>query len=120
VRRFRRLAPLVFVAAIGALWLVLGRKLPHAQTLHVILGSAAPRVTEVRLTYAEGAEAIREATFHWAEGAAPRIVTHEPRLADGEYRVHIEVTARNGHATVERTVKIEENPVSIDVQEAVQ
>ena len=52
------------------------------------------------------------------DSRGPRIVTHEPRLSDGEYRVQIEITKQNEHATVDRTVKIEQNPVSIDVQQA--
>jgi hypothetical protein len=123
VTRAKKLGPLILVAAIAALWLVLGRKIPHTQTVHIVLGDAASRVTELHVGYGErdsrSPELTREATFQWAEGAAPRIVTHAPRLADGEYRVEIVIGTRGRHAMVERRVKIEENPVSIDVQEAV-
>jgi hypothetical protein len=123
VTRFRRFAPLVLVAAVVAVWLFLGPKIPHDQTVHVVLGNSAPRVTELTVGYAHPevgeAELTRQATFHWAEGAAPRIVTHTPRLSNGDYLVEIEVATRNGHAKVERRVKLDENPVSIDVQEAV-
>jgi hypothetical protein len=122
VKRFARFAPLLLVAALGAVWLVLGRHIPHDQTLHVVLGDAAPRVTEVRLGYAAAdheSELTREATFQWAEGSAPRIVTHAPRLADGAYVVQIQLVTRIDSAIVTRRVKIEGSPVSIDVREAI-
>jgi hypothetical protein len=115
----RKVAPFVLVAALVGVWLVLGPRLPHDQTVHVVLGKAAPRVTELRLAYAEGDEqaAAREVTFHFAEGEAPRVVTHEPRLANGEYRVEIDVYAQKGHAQATRRVKLSGDPVSVDVQE---
>jgi hypothetical protein len=118
----RRLGPLVLLAALAAMWLVFGRQVPHDQTVHLVLGSAAPRVTELSVGYAEAgreSEPAREATFHWAEGAAPRIVTHEPRLANGDYVVQIQLHARNGSASVTRRVKLEASPVSVDVTQAV-
>ncbi len=120
----RKLGPLILVAALLAMWLVLGRKVPSEQVVHVVLGDAAPSVTEVRLRYApdEGAgpsdaEFTREATFRYAAGKAPRIVTHEPRLAGGDYLVEIEVSKGNDRALVHRKVKLDGSPVSLDVKE---
>jgi hypothetical protein len=115
----RKVAPFVLVAALAAVWLALGPRLPHDQTIHVVLGKIAPRVTELRLAYAEGGEqvATREASLHYAEGQAPRVVTHEPRLANGEYRVDIEVYDQKDHAQATRRVKLSGDPVSVDVQE---
>jgi hypothetical protein len=116
--RRRRLAPLALVAAAAAAYLVLGPKVPKDQTVHVVLGDASPRVTEVDVRYAPAGEQdfAREASFRYAEGAAPRIVTHSPRLADGEYAVEIELHTQKGHANVARRVKLEGDPVSIDVR----
>jgi hypothetical protein len=119
----RRFAPLLLVLTLVAIYFVLGPGIPKDQMLHIVLGDAAARVTEVRVGYVDPevgeAEPTREATFRWAEGAAPRIVTHAPRLHDGEYLVIIDTFARNEHAIVKRRVRLEGAPVSVDVRESV-
>jgi hypothetical protein len=116
----KKLAPLVLVAALLSFWFVLGRKVPTEQVVHVVLGDASPRITEVRVRYApEGdAEFTREATFHYAAGNAPRIVTHEPRLMGGDYTVEIELVVGNDRTLVHRKVKLEGNPVSVDIRDS--
>ncbi len=116
----RKLGPLALVAAGLLIWLVLGRKVPQDQVVRVVLGDAAPRVTEVRLRYQPDgdAEFTREATFPYPKGTAPRIVTHEPRLAGGDYMVEIELSEGNDRALVHRKVKLDGNPVSLDVKES--
>jgi hypothetical protein len=115
----RKAAPFVLVAALVAVWLVLGPRLPKDQVVHVVLGDLAPHVTEVTLRYAEDQtqDFAREATFRYAQGQAPRIVTHEPRLANGEYRIEIDVFDQKGHAQATRRVKLQGDPVSLDVQD---
>jgi hypothetical protein len=119
----RKLGPLFLVAALLAIWLVLGRSVPSDQVIHVVLGDAAARVTELRLRYLPSesggdAEIAREASFRYAAGQAPRIVTHEPRLAGGDYMVEIEVSEGNDRALVRRKVKLDGSPVSLDVKES--
>ena len=120
-----KVASLVLVAALVAVYFVLGPKIPRDQVVHVVLGNAAPRVTEVRARYAEAGardgDFTREVTFRYAEGAAPRIITHEPRLPSGDYLVEIELHGRkpNEIAVVKRRITLQESPVSLDVQEAV-
>ena len=116
----RKLGPIVLVAALGLIWLVLGRKVPADQVVRVVLGDSAPRVTEVRLRYQPDGEAefLREATFQYPKGTAPRIVTHEPRLAGGDYMVEIELSEGNDRAVVRRKVKLDGSPVSLDVKES--
>ncbi len=115
----RRLGSVLIVALGLALWLVLGRKVPKDQVVHVVLGDAAPRVTQVRLRYTADGEAdvLREAAFEYAAGRAPRIVTHEPRLAGGDYLVEIDVAEGNDRTEVRRKVKLDGDPVSLDVRE---
>jgi hypothetical protein len=119
----RKLGPLVLIGAGVVMMLFLGPKMPRDQLVHVVLGDAAPRVTEVRVRYAErgasDADFAREATFRYAQGAAPRIVTHEPRLANGEYDLEIELSKGNDRALVKRQVKLDGSPVSLDVRESV-
>jgi hypothetical protein len=115
----------LLVAMAAAVWLVLGRHLPRDQTVHVVLGESAPRVTEVRLRYAPAADARafdRDVTFKYAPGEAPRVVTHMPRLADGDYHVEIEVlseppdpSSQEARVRVERRITLEGGTVSIDV-----
>jgi hypothetical protein len=125
--RARRLAPVILALALVAIWLVFGSKIPRDQTVHVVLGDAAPRVTEVRLTYSDtdatpraGSDDFsRDATYRYAEGSAPRVVTHEARLRNGDYVLEIELSTRKGASTAQRRVKLHGDPVSVDVREAV-
>jgi hypothetical protein len=70
---------------------------PRDQTVHYVLGDAAPRVEELVARWAPGVAAdedwTREASFRYEKGLAPRVVTHEPRLPDGDYTVEIEIVA---------------------------
>ncbi len=68
---------------------------PRSQTVHYVLGDGAPHVVELDARWARGDAPMREASFRYAPGEAPRVVTHEPRLADGDYTVEIEVVAQN-------------------------
>src|SRR5262245_32015643 len=94
VRQRRRWVFPLLLAIAAAIWLILGPRLPKDQTLHVVLGSLAPRVVEIHVRYAPAADPDvfdRDVTLKFAAGEAPRIVTHTPRLADGDYHVEIEV-----------------------------
>jgi hypothetical protein len=62
----------------------------------------------------------REATFGFSGGNAPRIVTHEPRVADGDYVVEIEILkASHAIVRVQKRVTLDGGTTSIDVSEAV-
>jgi hypothetical protein len=93
-----RIARLVIVVAVAALYFTLAPRWPKDNTVHIVLGPAASQVEEVRVGYAlapkHGPMAedwTRGATFRFPGGSAPRIVTHEPRVADGDYVVEIEI-----------------------------
>lgn len=101
----------------------LGR-MPREQTVHYVLGEGAPRVQEldVRWADARGASAddwAREATFRYAQGQAPRVVTHEPRLVDGDYTVEIDIATGAERRTVRRAVTLSGGATSIALAEAV-
>ena len=97
----KRLVRMLVLAAVLMVALVFARQWPKEQTVHYVLGDAAPLVTEVDARWAAatgGAEATdedwtREASFRYAPGKAPRMVTHEPRLPDGDYTVEIDIVA---------------------------
>jgi hypothetical protein len=116
----------------GALLVALAfaRQWPRDQTVHYVLGDAAPRVEEVVARWAPGIAAdrdwMREASFRYGLGSAPRVVTHEPRLPDGEYTVEIEIVAASlagenagakNSVVVRRHVTLSGGATSIDVAE---
>jgi hypothetical protein len=115
--RFLLLAAALAVAMILARW-------PKEQTVHYVLGDGAARVAEVDARWAEGRSSedwAREATFRYAPGQAPRIVTHEPRLADGDYTVEIEIaSASDSRNVVRRNVTLSASgSTSIDLADSV-
>jgi hypothetical protein len=67
-------------------------------------------------------ESIREVSYRFAAGTAPRIVTHEPRLSNGDYSVEIEVVlASSDHSRtlVSKRVQLTGGVLSINVGSAV-
>jgi hypothetical protein len=117
----KRIAQIVILVSGLALFLLLGRELPKDQTVHYVLGDGSARVQEMRVRYAHRDEDWeREADFEWKPGAAPRIVTHEPRLADGDYTIEIDLVANAERNTVKRHVTLQGGGVtSIELAQAV-
>jgi hypothetical protein len=114
--RRRRLLPLVFVGAGAAVYFSLSPKCPTEQSLRLMLGEQAPHVEEVRVRCGEGSDWAREVTFYYAKGQAPRIVSYEPRLANGEYLVEIDVKTDDARVqTADRRVRLEGGSTSIDL-----
>ncbi len=121
---------MVILVAVAAVFFTLSSRWPKDNVVHVVLGAGAPEVSQVTIRYArsgEGGKAsgdedwTRGATFSFPDGSAPRIVTHEPRLADGDYAVEIEIL-KTSHAIVrvERPrVSFTGGTTSIDVSQAV-
>ena len=82
--------------AVGvAIWLA--RRSPTDQTIHYVLGNEASRVEELDARWDDNPSAdgprdwVREAKYRYQPGTAPRIITHEPRLRNGDYLVELEV-----------------------------
>jgi hypothetical protein len=120
----KRIARLLFlVAALVAVLAGAGLKWPRDQTVHYVLGDAAPRVEEVDARWGEARMApedwTREATFRYAPGGAPRVVTHEPRLPDGDYTVQIEILASRERNVVTRHVRLAGGVTSIELAQSV-
>jgi hypothetical protein len=116
----KRLSRLLLLAAGLMLALFFARNWPREQTVHYVLGDAAPRVEEVDARWAPASQSstddwTRQATFHYAAGKAPRIVTHEPRLPDGDYTVEIEIASSNERSTVRRQVTLSGGATSIEL-----
>lgn len=124
----RRLARFSFLGA-GLLVATAGPSLagrwPKEQTVHYVLGDAAGRVEELDARWTEAAATaaaepspddwLREVNFRYARGNAPRIASHEPRLADGEYTVEVDLLARGQVARTRRHVTLAGGVASIDL-----
>jgi hypothetical protein len=122
----RRVARIVILVAVAAVYFTLAPRWPKDNVVHVVLGAAAPEVEEATLRYAVAPKNgpmvedwTREATFRFPGASAPRVLTHEPRIADGDYVVEIEIL-KNSHAIVriQRRVSFAGGTTSIDVSEA--
>lgn len=114
--RRSRLFKLALLAGGLGLAAYLAKATPHEQHLRFVLGNGAPDVTGVAIQYVspEG-EIAREATLRYPEGGAPRVISHEPSLPDGDYRVRIELDTREGRRSVESRVTLGGGSTQVDV-----
>lgn len=112
----RRLAPLaVLVAGVG-LAVYLGGKAPKPQHVRLVLGAGAPKVTGVAVQYvAPDGDVARESRLTFEPGSAPRVVALEPELADGDYRLRIDLDLREGRRSSERSVTLGGGTTSVDL-----
>ncbi len=119
----KRLLRLLLLGAALVVAMMLARHWPKDQTVHYVLGDGAARVAEVDARWAEGRASedwTREATFRYAPGEAPRIVTHEPKLPDGDYTVEIEIASSSARNVVRRNVTLSgSGSTSIDLVDSV-
>ena len=112
----RRILPIAVLAAGAMLAAYLSSKSPHEQHVSLVLGDRAPGVTGLELQYlTDDGEAARVARFTFEPGKAPRVVSHQPELADGDYRLRIDLDAREGRRTVERRVRLGGGTTQVDV-----
>ncbi len=123
----RRLARIVGLVAVAAIFLTLASRWPRDNVVHIVLGAAAGQVERATLRYAPAPKNgpmvedwTREVTFGFPGGSAPRVITHEPRVADGDYVVEIEIL-KTSHAIVrtQRRVALEGGTTSVDVSTAI-
>jgi hypothetical protein len=119
----KRIAQLLILIAGLFVFLMLSRHWPKDRTFRVVLGEAAARVDELSIRYDDAkaqkqgdGEPLRVTTFHYGDAGAPRTVTHEARLADGDYTVEIEVASHSVLTTVRRSVTVEgDSTTTIDI-----
>lgn len=119
----KRFLRLLLLGAALVVAMMLARHWPKDQTVHYVLGDGAARVAEVDARWAQGRSSedwTREATFRYAPGEAPRIVTHEPKLPDGDYTVEIEIASSSARNVVRRNVTLSgSGSTSIDLVDSV-
>jgi hypothetical protein len=82
---------------------------PKNREVHYLLGSRARSVIELDAAWSDEAtgEDLREASFRYERGRAPRVVVHEPSLADGRYAVAITVVTADESGTRQSTRVVE-------------
>ena len=115
VRR-RKLLPFLVLGAGALIAAYLASKSPRDQHLRLVLGTHAADVTGVEIQYlADDGDLARDARMTFAPGQAPRIVSHEPQLADGDYRLRIDLDTREGRRTVERRVTLGGGTTQLDL-----
>jgi hypothetical protein len=115
VRR-RKLLPFLVLGAGALIAGYLSSKSPRDQHLRLVLGPRAAEVTGLEVQYvAEDGDVARDARMTFGAGEAPRIVSHEPQLADGEYRLRIDLDTREGRRSVERRVTLGGGTTQVDV-----
>jgi hypothetical protein len=113
-----RLAPLVLLGAALVATLTFPRTWPRDQTIRYVLGDRADHVERVDARWAaraEPGESLREVSFRYAPGTAPRVVTHEPRLSNGDYMVDVDVVADGQPTRYVRRVMLGGGVTSIDL-----
>ena len=117
VRPRRKLLPILFLAGGALLASYLTSKSPRDQHVSLVLGPGAEQVTQLEIQYlAADGELARDARMTFEPGRAPRVVSHAPQLADGDYRVRIDVdTTREGRRSVERRVTLGGGTTQVDL-----
>lgn len=111
-----RAVKLALLALGLALAAYFSRSAPREQHVTLVLGNAAPDVSGLEIQYvAPGGEVAQDARLAYAPGSAPRVVSHSPKLADGEYVVHIDVDTREGRRQAERRVTLGGGTTQIDL-----
>jgi hypothetical protein len=116
VRPRRKLLPVLFLAGGALLASYLTSRSPRDQHLSLVLGPAADQVTQLEIQYlAPDGDLARDARMTFELGRAPRVVSHEPQLADGDYRLRIDLDTREGRRSVERRVTLGGGTTQVDL-----
>ena len=122
----RGVARLVLVAAgLGLAALLASGQLPvpRDQSIRYVLGDGSTRVAELEARWTPPGKSedwTRAATFRYAPGQAPSVITHEPRLPNGDYDVEIEIVGTDGTDAIDhRHVQLSGGTTSIDLARAV-
>jgi hypothetical protein len=93
-----------------------GSKAPRDQHLKLVLGPAANQVTSLEIQYvAADGEVARTTRMAFEPGGAPRVVAHEPQLADGDYGLRIDLDTREGRRSTERRVTLGGGTTQVDL-----
>lgn len=106
--------------AIGLLVaLYFGTQGTQEQHVRIVVGAAAARVVSIDLRYVgPDGDILREARFSYPAGGSARVVSHEPKLPNGDYAVQIDVETREGRRDLQRQVRLGGGSTQIDISSA--
>ena len=114
--RLAKIGLLVFGLALAV---YLGARGPREQHVRIVLGDGARDVTALEIQYGhDETDVARDARFTFEAGSAPRVVSHDPKLPDGDYRLRIEIDARGRRVSVRRQVTLGGGSTQVDVSAA--
>ena len=114
--RRRRLLGLAILVVGVALIPYFASRSPKDQHLRIVLGDRATTVTALSVEYLnDQGDSMREVRMTYEEGKAPRVVSLEPRLPDGDYRLKIEADTREGRRQGERRVTLGGGTTSVEM-----
>jgi hypothetical protein len=112
----RRLLPFAVLAAGGLVAAYLASRSPRDQHVKLVLGAGADQVTGLEVQYvADDGDTARDVRMAFPAGQAPRVVSHEPKLADGDYSLRIALDTREGRRAVERRVTLGGGTTQVDL-----
>lgn len=113
----RKLLPILFVAGGALVASYLASKSPRDQHVSLVLGAAAPEIMQLEIQYvAPDGDLARDARMTFGASGAPRVVSHEPQLTDGDYLLRIDLeTSRQGRRSVERRVSLGGGTTQVDL-----
>jgi hypothetical protein len=112
-RRLLKLGILVVGLLVAAYF---GSKAPRDQHVKLVLGASADRVTGLEIQYlAPDGDLARAVRMTFEAGRAPRVVSHEPQLADGDYTVRVDLDTREGRRSTERRVTLGGGTTQVDL-----
>ena len=115
-RRKRKLVPYLVLGGGALIAAYLAAKAPRDQHLKLVLGPHAEDVTGLEVQYvAEDGDVARDARMTFPPGQAPRVVSHDPQLTDGDYRLRIDLDTREGRRSVERRVTLGGGTTQVDL-----
>ena len=91
-------------------------KAPRDQHVKLVLGDRAGDVLGLEIQYiGESGDLARDARMAFEPGGAPRVVSHEPHLADGDYGLRIDLDTREGRRSTERRVTLGGGSTQVDL-----
>jgi hypothetical protein len=92
-------------------------KTPRDQHVKLVLGSSAAQVTGLEIQYVAVDGDLARATRMTFEptAGAPRVVSHDPELADGDYGLRIDLDTREGRRSTERRVTLGGGTTQVDL-----
>ena len=111
-----RVFKIALIAAGAIVAAYFAQKAPRDQHLRLVLGPAFDQVTGLEIQYVGASgDLARSVRMAFDPGPAPRVISHEPQLPDGDYRLRIDLDTREGRRSTERRVSLGGGTTQVDL-----